>query len=87
MSYFHTYDSHLLNALSKLRNYIDSLFTWLKMYHMKTNGGKSHFLVATEKSVGINIDGSNARNKKEQKLLGIKFDSKFDSSLSFKGYI
>ena len=53
------------------------------MYHMKTNGGKSHFLVATEKSVSINIDGSNARNKKEQKLLGIKFDS----SLYFKGYI
>ena len=54
---------------------------------MKTNGGKSHFLVATEKSVSINIDGSNARIKKEQKLLCIKFDSKFDSSLSFKGYI
>ena len=53
------------------------------MYHMKKNGGKSHFLVATEKSVSINIDGSNARNKKEQKLLGVKFDS----SLSFKGYI
>ena len=36
----------------------------------------------TEKSVSVNIDGSNVTNKKEQKLLGIKFDS----SLSFKGH-
>ena len=38
-----------------------------------------------EKSVSINIsiNGSNVENKKEQKLLGIKFDS----SLSFKGHI
>ena len=41
------------------------------------------FLVTTKKSISINIDGSNVENKKEQKLLGIKFDS----SLSFKGQI
>ena len=50
---------------------------------MKPNGDKFHFLVTTEKSVNINIDGSNVINKKEQKLLGIKFDS----SLSFEGHI
>ena len=37
---------------------------------MKPNGDKCH-LVTTEKSVSINIDGSNVTNKKEQKLLGI----------------
>ena len=31
----------------------------------------------------INTDGSNVKNKKEQKLLGIHFDS----SLSFEAYI
>ena len=50
---------------------------------MKPNGDKCHLLVTTEKSVSINIGGSNVRNKKEQKLLGIKFDS----SLSLKGHI
>ena len=50
---------------------------------MKPNGDKCHLLVTTEKSVSINIDGSNVENKKEQKLLGIKFDF----SLSFKGPI
>ena len=50
---------------------------------MKPNGNKRNLLVTTEKSVSINIDGSNKTNKKEQKLLGIKFDS----SLSFKGHI
>ena len=50
---------------------------------MKPNGDECHLLVTIEKSVSINIGGSNVRNKKEQKLLGIKFDS----SLSLKGHI
>ena len=50
---------------------------------MKPNGEKCHLLVTTEKSVSINIDRSSVTNKKEQKLLGIKFDS----SLSFEGHI
>ena len=50
---------------------------------MKPNGDKNHLLVTTEKLVGINIDESNVKNKKEQKLLDIKFDS----SLSFEGLI
>ena len=50
---------------------------------MKPNGDMCHILVTTEKSVSISIDGSNVINKKEQKLLGIKFDS----SLSFECHI
>ena len=50
---------------------------------MKSNGDKCHLLVTTEESVSINIDGSNVKNKKKQKLLAIKFDS----SLSFEGSI
>ena len=50
---------------------------------MKSNNDKCHLLVTTEKSVSIIIDGSNVANKKEPKLLGIKFDS----SLSFEGHI
>ena len=38
---------------------------------MKPNGDKRHLLVTTEKSVSINIDGSNVTNKKEKKLLNI----------------
>ena len=79
----HTYDSDLYTVLSKLKNCTDSLFTWFKENHLKPNGDKCHLLVTTEKSISMNIDGSNIENKKEQKLLGIKFDS----SLSFKGHI
>ena len=79
----HTYDSNLYTVLSKLKNCADSLFTWFKENHMKPNGDKCHLLVTTEKSVSVNIDGSNVTNKKEQKLLGIKFDS----SLSFECHI
>ena len=69
----HTYDSDLYTVLSKLKNCTDSLFTWFKENHMKPNGHKCDLLVTTEKSVSINNDGSNVENKKEQKLLGIKF--------------
>ena len=50
---------------------------------MKSNGDKCRLLVTTEKSVSINIDESNVTYQKEQKLIGIKFDS----SLSFEDYI
>ena len=78
-----TYDSDLYTVLSKLKNFTYCVFTWFKENHMKPNGNKCNLLVTTEKSVSINIDGSNKTNKKEQKLLGIKFDS----SLSFEGHI
>ena len=78
----HTYDSNLYTVLSKLKNCTYSLFTWFKENHMKPNGGQCHLLVTNEKSVGINIEGSNVTNEKEQKLLGIKFDS----SLSVEGH-
>ena len=69
----HKYGSDVYTVLSKLKHCTDSLFTWFKENHMKSNGNKYHLLVTTGKSVSINIDGSNVENKKEQKLLGIKF--------------
>ena len=47
---------------------------------MKPNGDKCYLLALTEKSVSINIEGSNVKKRKEQKLL----DVKFNSSLSFE---
>ena len=64
----HTYDSYLYTVLIKLKNCTDSLFTWFKEIHMKPNGGESHLSATTEKSVSINIDGSNVTNKKEKKV-------------------
>ena len=78
-----THMTQIYTVLSKLKNCIDSLFTWFIENHMKPNGDKWHLLVTTEKSVSINIDGSNVTNKREHKLIGIKFDS----SLSFEGHI
>ena len=39
---------------------------------MKPNGGECHLLVTTEKSVSINTEGSNVKNKKEQKTTRYK---------------
>ena len=60
----HTYDSDLYTVLSKPKNCTDSLFTWFKENHTKPNGDKCHLLVTNEKSVSINIDGSNVTSKK-----------------------
>ena len=79
----HTYHSDLYNVLSKLKKCTENLFIWFKENHMKPNSAKCHLLVTTEKSVSINIDRNNVTNKKEQKLLGIKFEL----SLSFKDHI
>ena len=65
----HTYDSDLYTVLSNLKNCTSDLFTWFKENHRKPNGDKCHLLVTTEKSFSINIDGSNLKNKKGQKLL------------------
>ena len=78
-----TYDSDLYTVLSKLKNCTDSLFTCFKENRMKPNVDKCHLLGTTEKSVSINIDGSSVTNEKEQKLLGIKFNS----PLFFEGHI
>ena len=80
----HTYDSDLSSVLSKLKNCTDSLFTWFKENHMKPNSDKFHFLVTTEKSVSINLDGCNVTNKKEQKLLGIKLIHLYPSKVTLQ---
>ena len=50
---------------------------------MKANPDKCHFLVTTTALTSININGFQMTNSTEEKLLGIKFDSK----LSFKNRI
>ena len=50
---------------------------------MKPNVDKCPLLVTIEKSVSADIYRSNVKNKKEQMLLGLRFDS----SLSFEDHI
>ena len=63
----HTYDSDLYTVLSKLKNCTDSLFIWFKENHMKPKHDECHLLAKTEKSISINIYGSNIKNKKRTK--------------------
>ena len=50
---------------------------------LKPNADKSHLCVTTERSFGVNIAGSHVKDKKEPKLLAIKFDA----FLYFEGHI
>ena len=50
---------------------------------MKTNPDKCHLLVTTNTLTSVNINGFQIKNSTEERLLGIKFDSK----LSFENHV
>ena len=50
---------------------------------MKANPDKCHLLVTTNTLTSVNINGFQITNSTEEKLLGIKFDSK----LSFENHV
>ena len=59
------------------------LFRWFKENHMKANPDKCHILVTSYALASVNINGFQITNSTEQKLQGIKFDSK----LSFENHV
>ena len=75
----YTSDITLNLVLEKLESSTHGLFRWHKENHMKANPDKCHFLVRTS----VNINGFQLTNSTEEKLLGIKFDSK----LSFENHV
>ena len=70
-------------ALEKLENSTHDLFRWFKKNHMKANPDKCHLLVTTNTLTSVNINGFQIKNSTEERLLGIKFDSK----LSFENHV
>ena len=59
------------------------LFQWFKENHMQANPDKCHLLVTNKTLTSVNINGFQITNSTEEKLLGIKFDSK----LSFENHV
>ena len=70
-------------VLEKLESSTHDLFRWFKENHMKANPDKCHRLVATNSLTSANINDFQITNSTEEKLLGIKFDSK----LSFENHV
>ena len=78
----YTSDISLDLVFEKLENSSHDLFRWFKENLMKPNPDKCHLLVTSNTPISVNMNGFHIISRTEEKLLGVKFDSK----LSFKNH-
>ena len=74
---------NLDKVINKLKAGTNNLFKWVDENHMKTNADKCQLLVSTNSAVSANNGEFVINNGNEEKLLGIKIDTK----LSFENHI
>ena len=72
----YTSDISLNLVLEKLERSFKDFFRWFKENHKKANSGKCHLLPITNLLTSLNTNGFQITHSNEEKLLGIKFDSK-----------
>ena len=76
-------DFNLEEVIQKLELTTNNLFEWFKNNHMKANADKCHLLVTRDTDVTAKIGEFDVKNSREEKLLGVKIDSK----LSFENHV
>ena len=76
-------DFNLEEVIQKLELTTSNLFEWFKNNHMKANTDKCHLLVTRDTDVTVKIEEFDVKNSREEKLLGVKIDSK----LSFENHV
>ena len=69
--------------LKKLESCGSTLFKWFKENYLKANADKCHVLLTTRDQTSMNLEGCDIPNSQEERLLGIKFDTK----LSFENHV
>ena len=80
----YTSNFNLEEVMQKLELTTNNLFEWFKANHMKANAGKCHVLVTRDTDVTAKIGGElDVKNSREEKLLGVKIDSKLFSKVMF----
>ena len=85
----YTSDFNLEEVIQKLELTTNNLFEWFKNNHMKGNAEKCYLLATRDTDVTAKIGEFDVKNSREEKLLGVKIDSKLSfeihvSSLSKK---
>ena len=76
-------DFNLEEVIQKLELTTKNLFEWFKNNHMKANADKCHLLVTRDTDATAKIEEIDVKNSREEKLLGVKTDSK----LSFENHV
>ena len=69
-------DFNLEEVIQKLESTTNNLFEWFNNNHMKDNADKCHLLVTKDTDVTAKIGEFDVKNSREEKLLGVKIDSK-----------
>ena len=67
---------NLQDVIQKLELTTNNLFEWFKNNHMKDNAQKCHLLVTRDTDVTAKIGEFDVKNSREEKLLGVKIDTK-----------
>ena len=71
---------YLDKVINKLGACTSKLFKWFHKNHIKANADKCYILVTTKSPSSGNIEEFVTNNSNEEKLLGIKVDTKFSSN-------
>ena len=63
----------------------NNLFEWFNSNHMKAKADKCHLLITRDTDVTAKIEEFDVKNNREEKLLGVKIDTKlsFENHVSF----
>ena len=79
----YTSDFNLEQVIQKLELITNDLFEWFKDNRMKANANKCHLLVTRENDVTAKIGEFDVKNIWEEKLLGVKIDTKLSFEIIF----
>lgn len=69
--------------IKKLELSTNKLFQWFRENHRKANADKCHLVLICNTNITAKVEDFNTKHSMEEKVLGIKFDSK----LSFENYV
>ena len=67
-------ENNIDNVIASLEQVSDALFNWFKNNRLKSNVGKCHVLVSTNKPKGIKIGDYTIDNSECEKLLVVKIN-------------
>ena len=72
----HMFLVKITNRQLHLEQVSEVIFQWFKDNQFQGNASKCHVLLSTDKQVPLNMGTAKIENTKNEKLLGIKIDSK-----------
>ena len=74
---YYTSAKNIEDVMESVEQDLVSLFQWFELKLLKGNAYKFHFLTCDDQEVSANVDDFSIKKSKCEKLLAVKFNSKF----------